>query len=1208
MVPSKPRRLLVKIIIILIGSFTISLATPPHEAGAGEEWAGIGYGTTITCCPDEGCEEETVLGGGTGTVEDGLGTGVASTDMGDLEISGPFPMKSGAGFTGSKHISYEDEYGSGEGDIYWEGVRTSYSTAKGTWRTDGHGCDDSGNCCYSAGHGTFVAYQISPGDRNKGAPIPEASEAEPVNIINGNMYIIKTDLTTFSPGIPFVFTRAYNSVEEADGPLGRGWTHNFNIRMFVPQDGYSPAIINDKDGRVIIFEQSDCGEFEPVAGEVSALIKNASGYLWEKKDKSCYAFDAEGILQWVSDKNENRISLSYDGSGRLTTIADTAGRTCKLTYDTCGHITSISDSTGRIVSYQYDANGNLVQVTDPVGVITNYEYADLNDPHNITKQIIGGTFTYTYGYDEQDRCIQASGPCGENGAGFEYHPEGRFTVITDSRGNTRIKYYNADGKVTRIVYPDASEEVFTWDERLNKISETRQDGSVWQYEYDGKGNLIKVIGPLGHQRTMTYDSNDNLTSLTDERGQKTAYAYDTSGNLIQVSDPYNTTSAFSYDSKGQILTFTDSRGNTTTYAYDTQGNLVSRTDPLGNKIIYQYDSLGRRISITDARGHTITYRYDALNRVTKITDGLGGIINTTHTQAGLASLTDANNNTTRFQYDVLNQLTVTTDPQGNTKTLTYDRNGNLASRIDYKGTSTTYDYDSLDRLTAIQYPDNSRVSFTYDSAGRMTGMTDSLGTSIYSYDSVGRLISYTNAYGQSVSYAYDETGNLLRITYPGNKVVSYTYDALNRLTQVTDWADRQTKYTYNQEGDLIQVTLPNDTKAQYTYDDSGRMTSLRNLNSSDLVIAIYNYTLDENGNIISEERNQPLEPTFQSMSVAYRYGVDNRLLHAGNNNISYDKNGNLITKGNNTYQYDYENRLTSITSSQGSWEYGYDGMGNRVIVRQNGDEHRFLIDPRGITKVLAEYDGSNTLKAYYIYGLGLLYKVDGMEHAYYYHFNNIGSTVAMTDDSEKLVNKYAYTPFGMIAGTEELVSNHFRYVGRFGVMDDGEDLVYMRARYYDPELGRFITKDPIGFAGGVNLYAYSLNNPVRYGDPQGLMKRELIRILKLARDDLLGLIPTVSAWRSLPSIYGEENLTLRKLKGIQALLGLILSPVPENLINEVAGVKEMFGEWERAIENYHVTGKSGKQFESEWPLGNFPPGSSLMIMNDGTILIETPSR
>lgn len=310
------------------------------------------------------------------------------------------------------------------------------------------------------------------------------------------------------------------------------------------------------------------------------------------------------------------------------------------------------------------------------------------------------------------------------------------------------------------------------------------------------------------------------------------------------------------------------------------------------------------------------------------------------------------------------------------------------------------------------------------------------------------------------------------------------------IHQVKDWAGRKTSYSYDQRGLLTQATLPNGTKAQYAYDNAGRMTSLKNVKSDNTVIASYSYTLDKNGNIASEAATQPISRSFKAETVSYTYGSDNRLSSANSTSFTYDDNGNITAKGSNSFQYDHENRLKKVTTSQGTWEYGYDGVGNRIEIKNGSDTRRFLVDPTGMTQAMAEYDGNGNLIAYYIYGLGLIYKVDASGNPYYYHYDFTGNTVAMTDSSGSIVNKYAYTPFGTLVGSKETVSNPFRYVGKYGVMDGDNGLYYMRARYYDSEVGRFITKDPIGFEGGVNLYAYVGNNPAKYIDPNGLCKTE----------------------------------------------------------------------------------------------------------------------
>jgi len=137
--------------------------------------------------------------------------------------------------------------------------------------------------------------------------------------------------------------------------------------------------------------------------------------------------------------------------------------------------------------------------------------------------------------------------------------------------------------------------------------------------------------------------------------------------------------------------------------------------------------------------------------------------------------------------------------------------------------------------------------------------------------------------------------------------------------------------------------------------------------------------------------------------------------------------------------------------------------------------------------LLAEANGSNQILRYYVYGQGLLAMVTPSGASYSYHYDATGNTVAMTDGSQAVVNRYAYTPYGRIVGKAESVPQPFQYVGQSGVMAEPNGFYYMRARYYDPEVGRFVSEDPIGFEGGdVNLYAYVGGNPILLFDPSGL--------------------------------------------------------------------------------------------------------------------------
>jgi len=212
---------------------------------------------------------------------------------------------------------------------------------------------------------------------------------------------------------------------------------------------------------------------------------------------------------------------------------------------------------------------------------------------------------------------------------------------------------------------------------------------------------------------------------------------------------------------------------------------------------------------------------------------------------------------------------------------------------------------------------------------------------------------------------------------------------------------------------------------------------------------------------------------------------DNQLTTSTGKTFTYDDNGNLTllhpdTGTNTSFAYDYDNQLTQYSQGSTALNYQYDALGNRVKKTQGSAVTKYIVDPnKGLPSVLCETNASGTITAYYVYGLGLISKISG-SNAYFYQYDGIGSTVAMTDSSGIIKNKYAYDDFGNLAtNSTETISNSFKYVGKYGVMTDLNDLLYMRARYYVPSIGRFTQYDPIG---AVNPYVYTKNNPISWID------------------------------------------------------------------------------------------------------------------------------
>ncbi|TFH40577.1 MAG: hypothetical protein E4G94_09355, partial [ANME-2 cluster archaeon] len=525
-----------------------------------------------------------------------------------------------------------------------------------------------------------------------------------------------------------------------------------------------------------------------------------------------------------------------------------------------------------------------------------------------------------------------------------------------------------------------------------------------------------------------------------------------------------------------------------------------------------------------------------------------------------------NNHTSNYVYDSLNRPVSIIDPLGNTASSTYDAVGNIVSSTDANGKTTLYNYDGLNRLIEIVYPDGKTVGYSYDARGNRLMMADSQGTTNYQYDEMNRLLSVLNPGGQKVGYEYDAAGNRLQITYPDNKMTSYAYDATNRLIGVTDRNGGITSNTYDANGNLIGITYPNSMKTEYVYDEGNRLVELINKNDAQIVSS-FTYSMDDVGNRLSvdelfsgrfEDATQTTNYEYDDLyrltkvdypfdkivqynydpmgnrismistidgmdyTVNYNYDAADRLLQSGKVTYSYDNNGNFVKKVENpgrvfAYGYDGANRLSSITTLFGAqrdiYTFEYDGDGNRISKNRNNDKStqfsKYVLDVNSmLPQVLTESDGKgiNT----YTYGTDLISMTDPHRDEFYYHNDGLGSVRSLSDSKESIKNIYLYDAFGQVQKELGHVDNDFQFTGE--QMDDETGLIYLRARYYDPSIGRFITKDP--FAGfisdtqSLNRYSYVKNNPVNFIDPFGLIELSL------------GLSATWPPWGGV--VYGFE--------------------------------------------------------------------------------------
>ena len=413
------------------------------------------------------------------------------------------------------------------------------------------------------------------------------------------------------------------------------------------------------------------------------------------------------------------------------------------------------------------------------------------------------------------------------------------------------------------------------------------------------------------------------------------------------------------------------------------------------------------------------------------------------------------------------------DPVG-TQTLTYDNEGNL--------------------LTLVEDP-------------VAAGAPDTTITRVY--DPLGRVTSYTDAASYVIAYLYDNEGNVTRITYPGTptRAVEYTYDGAKRLKTVTDWAGRVTTYSYDTVGRLTTVDRPNTTRQRNLYDDTHRLTAAHEEKMSGVNItgtlwqADYGY---DNADRLTSYTPTPAAKPYAPPATTLTYNNDNQIATYNGQSITHDLDGNILavpvgtgTRGMpgtllGAAVWDARNRLLSA----GGVSYTYDAENRRLTstVTATGATTQYIYHKGGaLDNLLAKInpDGSVTR---YVYGAGLLYEETtssgGVAQApVYYHYNWRGDTIAMSDSTGAVVARLAYSPYGertVESGAAIADASPFGFNGRWGVMTEPTGLVCMQARFYSPTLRRFLSEDPSGFSGGVNLYAFVGGNPIDYMDPFGL--------------------------------------------------------------------------------------------------------------------------
>jgi RHS repeat-associated protein len=875
-------------------------------------------------------------------------------------------------------------------------------------------------------------------------------------------------------------------------------------------------------------------------GYATTLAYDGSGRLSTITDPAgrtlTLAYDASNRVTSVADQAGRQVTYGYSGAGDLTAVTDVRGKQWAYAYDANHRLLTRTDPNGHTdVTNTYDASGRVLTQADGLGRKRVFVY---QQGMTQTTSPAGNVIRDYYSSGALWKQVKAAGTPQAATTTYAYDTTTLGTTsTTDPNGHVSTATFDSQGNQLTSTDPLGHKTSMTYDALNDQTSKTDPNTVKTTLTYDTRGNLLTRQTPLvgtTQAETWTYTYGDaahpgDVTASQDPTAKVTNNVYDAAGNLTSVTDPAGDQTTYGYDSIGRRTSMVSPRGNaagatpadyTTSYAYDVAGHKTAQTDPLAHQTTWAYDPAGNLASTTDPNNHTTSYTYDAADQQTQITRPDNTVLKSDYDPDGnLSAQTDAANHTTSYAYDPLDRQASVTDPLNRTTGYGYDKAGNRTTTTDPRGRVTTNGYDDANRLTSITYSDGTTPGATigYDADDQRTTMSDGSGQSTWTWDSLHRMTQHVNGNGDTVGYSYDLAGHKTAITYPGNHPATYTYDDAGRMATLSDWLSHTTNFSFNRDSQPAATTFPTTTgdTDTYTYNRADQQTAT-DVTQGSSSLAGLSYTRDNAGLISSQSSTglpgntadsyayTPLDQLSTHNSDTYAYdNADNptTLASAGPNSfdaanqltatptasITFDELGQRITTtptgGTATYySYDQAGRLTGVTPPTGSaTTYAYDGIGTRTSKTTGATTTRYTWDDVGSLPLLI-----GDAQTSYLYGPNQLpvEQIDQGGTPTYYHHDQLGSTRLLTDASGGATASFTFDPSGQPVGHTGTRSAPLGYAGQYTDTETG--FLYLRARYYDPTTGQFLTRDP-SVATTRQAYTYANNDPINKVDRDGRM-------------------------------------------------------------------------------------------------------------------------
>lgn len=854
---------------------------------------------------------------------------------------------------------------------------------------------------------------------------------------------------------------------------------------------------------------------------------------------SQYRYDHFGDLTQVVDAQARVIrQFAYDAGRRMTEHQLPGGLRCfyewahfaddgwrvvrhwtddgeqyQFDYDLDQGLTRITDGLGRVSTRQWNPQFQVIRSTDNLGQTWHFDWND-------ERQLLGGVDPkggqWTLAYDESGNVVAFTDPLGQTQSTVWLEHWSLPVAETDAAGNSWRYRYDARG---------------------NLVAQTDPLGQVTHYRYDRSGQVTEIIDAAGKSKTLcwndagqvtqyvdcssyptefSYNKRGDLQAVTDALGERSLYHYDVQGRLTRSELPDGRSEQFLRDVSGQLLAYIDPAGHTTRYQRDRRGQVRQRLDPLGRQVQFTYDVYGRLQTLTNENGESYRFTWDAGDR--------------------LIEQQDLDGSARRYGYDALNSVIavqyrpaphgtgLALVPSGEIAPIMHrlerDAIGQLRAKLTDDG-RTAYSYDPVGQLTEIGFTgwDGSEqvLSFAYDALGQLVDDTCSAGTLQHHYDELGNLIQTQLPDGRWLNRMYYGSGHLHQLNLDGRVISDFERDRLHREVMRTQ-GQLNTRSEYDRAGRLLgrlrrharePMQLPAPAQKRYDYDPSDNLVGRFDQAPGERRQDHLHY--DATGRIIALQEGPRLETYAYDAAANLLDGpasgaglvVHNKLLTYQDKRYRYDGFGRLIEKrkGSQVVQrfiYDAEHRIKEIRTRDGHREtvlsMTYDPLGRRIAKAERDGTGVLLGETRfdwdGLKLLQEHRHGRSSLYVYSSEGsYDPLARIDGFgpeARIRYYHNDLNGLPEQLTEDDGHTVWRALYQVWGNtlkeIREPYYVEEQNLRFQGQY--LDRETGLHYNTFRFYDPDVGRFVSPDPIGLLGGINLYQYAPNS-VLWIDPLG---------------------------------------------------------------------------------------------------------------------------